>query len=201
MEMLNLTKSTKLLYDSQLTFFTTKTLHDILAMKSESVFFNYIWKLQKNGVLTKIERNKYILTANPPDTLMLANMLYQPSYISFETALNYYGILPQFPRETTSATTKKTKQKTIMENTYSYTHLDPRLYFGYEKRNDYIIATPEKALFDQAYLTSKGIKRLSIDEYDLSHIDKKIFYSYLGKAKANQQFQDTLNKIRSFVHI
>lgn len=199
--MLNLAKSTKLIYDSKLKFFTTKTIRDILDIDKESVFFDYIHKLIKNDVLTKIERNKYVLTSNVPDNMMLANMLYQPSYISFETALNFYGILSQFPRETTCATTKKTNQKLVGGNVYSYTHIDPKFYFGYEKTNDFIIATPEKALFDQAYLTSKGIKHLSIDEYDLTRINKKVFQSYLEKFKNNQQIQDTIKSIKYYLRL
>lgn len=201
MEMLNMATSTKLIYDSKLKFFTTKTIRDILDIDKESVFFNYIHKLIKNGVLTKIERNKYILTSSVPDNMTLANMLYQPSYISFETALNFYGILSQFPRETTCATTKKTNQKRMGENVYSYTHIDPKFYFGYEKTNDFIIATPEKALFDQAYLTSKGIKHLSIDEYDLSRINKKVFQSYIEKLKSNQQIQEIINNIKNYIRL
>jgi predicted transcriptional regulator of viral defense system len=201
METSNLAKSTKLLYDSDLKFFTTKTIRDILSIDKESVFFDYIHKLIKNDILTKIERNKYILTSKAPDTMILANMLYQPSYISFETALNFYGILSQFPRETTCATSKKTNQKLVGEKVYSYTHIDPKLYFGYEKTNDFIIATPEKALFDQGYLTSKGIKHLNIDEYDLSRINKKVFTSYLEKLKNNQQFHETLSVINKYLHL
>jgi len=198
---LNLATSTKLLYDSNLTFFTTKTLRDILNINNESVFFSHIYKLTENGVLTKIERNKYILTAKTPDNMTLANMLYHPSYISFETALNYYGILSQFPTETTSATTKKTNFKRVGNSQYSYTHVDPGLYFGYEKRDNFIIATPEKALFDQAYLTSKGLKTLSIDEYDLTLINISIFKSYLIKLKNNIQFKDVLNKMSKYLSL
>jgi hypothetical protein len=84
---------------------------------------------------------------------------------------------------------------------YSYTHIDPKFYFGYEKTNDFIIATPEKALFDQAYLTSKGIKHLSIDEYDLSRINKKVFQSYLEKFKNNQQIQDIIKSIKKYLRL
>ena len=45
----------------------------------------------------------------------------------------------------------------------------------YIKKNDVLIATPEKALFDQFYLASKGIKSVNIDEYDLKNINKKLF--------------------------
>ena len=201
MESSNLAKSTKLLYDSDLKFFTTKTIRDILVIEEQSVFFDYIHKLIKNNILTKIERDKYILTSKTPDTMMLANMLYQPSYISFETALNFYGILAQFPREITSVTTKKTNQKIVGEHVYSYAHIDPKFYFGYEKINDFIIATPEKALFDQGYLTSKGIKHLNMDEYDLSRINKNVFKSYIKKIENNQQFKEILSIFCKYLNL
>jgi len=79
-----------------------------------------------------------------------------------------------FPYETTSATTKQTKSKEYGNREYGFYHIKNDLFWGYEKQDNYLIATREKALLDQLYLFSKGIKQFPIDEYNLSSIDRKL---------------------------
>lgn len=76
----------------------------------------------------RIEKNKYILSDKKINDFELANFLQIPSYISFETALNYHGLLSQFPYEITSATCKKTNKKEFQDKIYSYVHIDRSLY-------------------------------------------------------------------------
>ena len=106
-----LTLATKNLYDSSLVLFTIKTLRDILEIEKEATFFSIIKRLQINSILEKIEKNKYKLRAANVSDFALANFIYQPSYVSFETALNFFGVLPQFPYEITSASSKKSLKK------------------------------------------------------------------------------------------
>ncbi|MFW5702849.1 MAG: type IV toxin-antitoxin system AbiEi family antitoxin domain-containing protein, partial [Candidatus Dojkabacteria bacterium] len=60
-------------------------------------------------VLIQLEKGKYQIAGRSPSDFAIAQFLYSPSYISFETALNYHGILPQFPHEITSATMRRKK--------------------------------------------------------------------------------------------
>jgi predicted transcriptional regulator of viral defense system len=193
MESYNLAVITKKVYDSGLTLFTHKTLRDLLDVSKSSTYFNIIKRLEENHILQKVERNKYHLLGRSLNDFSLASLLYQPSYISFESALNYYGILSQFPYETTSATPKKSQQKVVDEKIFTYNHLDKRLFWGYEKINDFLIALPEKALLDQLYLNSKGLKSLSLDEYDLSHINPIQFKQHLSLFPRTRQFQSQIN--------
>ena len=111
METYNLAYLTKKLYDTKLPVFSTKSLKDILEVKKESTYFSVVERLTKAEVIKKIEKNKYILSSPSANDFLIANFLYQPSYISLETALNLHGILSQFPYEITSITTRKTNRK------------------------------------------------------------------------------------------
>lgn len=86
----------------------------------------------------------------------LANELYQPSYISLETALSYYGLIPEQVFAIISVTTKKTQ---IFENSFGkfyYHHIQPKRFNDFieiqdEYKQSYWIATPERALIDYLY--------------------------------------------------
>lgn len=199
--MYNLALITKKIYSSDLKLFTLKSLRDILEIKKESTFFEVIRKLLKNEVLVKIERNKYFLKDAKIHDFALANFIYQPSYISFESALSFYGILSQFPYEVLSSTPKKTIQKVINKRVFVYIHIKKDLFWGYEKQAGFLIALPEKALLDQLYLASKGLKVLNFDEYDLSLIKTKRFKEYLLKFPKTRQFNKTLDLIKKYIHL
>jgi predicted transcriptional regulator of viral defense system len=159
--------------NSNKTFFNAKDLALLLGISNRRNLENTTKSLLDSGILTLIEKGKYYITRNKPDEFEIAQFIYSPSYISFETALNYHGILSQFPLITTSATTKKSVKKIIFNKEYFYTHMKKELFYGFEKNGDSLIAFPEKALVDQMYLSLKGIKSLSnIDEYNLSNINK-----------------------------
>jgi len=118
----------------------------------------------KNGWLERIKSGIYkIKDFGPDDPFIIANFIYSPSYISLESALNYYSIIPDIPFGTTLVTIKKTKNfKTENYGIFYYSHLKPDLFFGYkniiaEKNYSYNVAFPEKALFDYIYLKAKGI--------------------------------------------
>ena len=100
--------------------------------------------------------------------------------------MNFHGILSQFPIEITSATVKKTKNKEIDGNVYGYSHINKELFWGYEKKDGFLIAFPEKALLDQIYLSINGKKQIDISEYDLSGIDKKRLNEYIGNIKTGK---------------
>ncbi len=186
METYNISGLTKKLLGSRLKLFTLPTLQNLLKIENERTLFRVIETFQKNGVLTKIERNKYQITDSYVNSFEVANFLYQPSYISLETALNYWGILSQFPYEMTSITTKKTVEKEFDGVTYTYRHICPKYFGMFEKVDNALIASPEKALFDQIYLASKGLKILHMDEYDFTHINKKTFWNLCAQLHADK---------------
>ena len=199
-ERYNLASITKKIYESGFYFFKIMTLKDILEIKKESTLFSVVRKLVRAGVLTKIEKNKYVLKSAKVSDFALANFLYSPSYISFESALNFYGILSQFPYEISSATPKKSVQKEFEEKIFTYTKIKSELFWGYEKIENFLIALPEKALLDQIYLVAKGQKNINLDEIDLSKISISTFKKFLNMYPRTRQFLKMIKKLKE-IHL
>ncbi len=181
METLNLNKIIKRIYDSNRKTFTVKLLRDLLDNPKSSSFFSWLHRLVKNKVLIKVERGKYILVEAEIETFRLANFIYSPSYVSLESALNFYGVLSQFPVEQTSVTVKKSKQKFFRNKLFSYSRIKKELFWGYRKEGDFLIALAEKALLDQVYLISKGLKRLSFNELEWSRLNTKRLMNFSNR--------------------
>lgn len=182
METSNLATPIQKIYQSKLNLFTTKTLRDILGVNIPQItFFTMLARLTRQNALRKLERDKYILADAHVNSFQIANFLYEPSYISLFTALNFYGIVSQFPYEISSITTKKPVTKIIDNVAYRYVRMKKNLFWGYELKEGFLIAQPEKALLDALYLMSKGLAVVHIDELDLSNIDKKRFDLYKKK--------------------
>lgn len=190
---------TKKIYDSGFQFFTLNTLRNVLEINKESTFFGIISRLVKNQVLEKVEKDKYLVAGTKLNDFSLANLVYQPSYVSFESALNFYGILSQFPYEISSGTPKKTAKKLIKEKTFTYVHLQKSLFWGYEKKDNFLIALAEKALLDQLYLAAKGQKKVSLEEYDLSQIDQSRFQNFLKNYPRTRQFGNMIKLIKRYL--
>ena len=113
----------------------------------------------KKGNLVRIKKGLY--TDNlQVDAPVLSNVCYEPSYISFEFALSYYGLIPEHVNMLTSACfMKKNNKKYSVDNmTFEYRSI-PNDVFPYGilfiKNQDgirYKIASKEKALCDTLYL-------------------------------------------------
>lgn len=173
METSNLTAITKKLYESPLALFTTKTLRDLSgADVSAAAFFSILSRLTKRHILQKIERDKYMLAEGRLHDFNIANFLYEPSYVSLESALNFHGALSQFPYEIASITPRKPVTKTSNGKTFRYVKIKPTLFWGYETKHGFLLAQPEKALLDLLYLQSKGLAIIHLDELDWSRLDK-----------------------------
>jgi len=173
------------LYQSKLDLFTTKTLRDMAGKYvAEATFFAMLKRLTRQKVLEKLERDKYILAGAHVHDFQIANFLYEPSYVSLEAALNFHGVLSQFPYEIASITTRKPVTKKIDDKTYRYTRIKRALFWGYESVQGFLIAQPEKALLDLLYLTSKGLAIIHADELNTSKLDATRFAAYVKKFPA-----------------
>jgi len=122
-----------------------------------------------------------------PD-LYIANRIYEPSYVSLETALSHYSIIPEVSMAVTSITTKPTRRFKNSHGLFLYRTVKPRAFTGYyiETVNLYsvFIAEPEKAVADFFYFkTYRGkSSRLSgerLDKASLSKLNKRKLTRYL----------------------
>lgn len=137
-----------------------------------------IYRLVKDGFLLRLRPGFYMLPDNYASLDEIANQLYYPSYLSFESALSRYGIIGQIPYSLTFATLKKSKKMILIETEVIYSQLKPELFFGYKFEKGMNIAYGEKALLDQIYLASLGKNFIDYEELTLIDLSKKRFNEY-----------------------
>jgi predicted transcriptional regulator of viral defense system len=127
----------------------------------------------------------------------IANQLYFPSYLSFESALSRYGILSQIPYTQTFATNKKSKKMILWSTEVEFRQIKTDLFFGYELVDEIYLARPEKALLDQLYMVSRGLASLNLKELDLKNINASIFAQF--SREYPQYLQAKIRKIKKLV--
>jgi predicted transcriptional regulator of viral defense system len=117
---------------------------------------------QKKGYIIRIRNNWYSVTGRitmEAHLYWVANKIYRPSYVSLETALAYYGWIPEAVFTVTSISTRKTQTFDTPVGHFRYSSVKPALFFGYRLLNTEgygaKIAEPEKALLDYLYLNPK----------------------------------------------
>ena len=132
----------------------------------------------KMGLLIRIKRNLYVLSefwnrATKEDKFIIANLAETPSYISLMTALDYSNITTQMQKNFfESVAVQRTKTITLSESVFRYAKISQDLYFGFEKKDGFFIATPEKALLDAVYLLSYGRYAIDLSSIDPGKLDK-----------------------------
>ena len=152
--------------------FSSADLQKILQVADSNYSHVQATRLVKEGVIERVMRGWYVLASNRPSDFELANVLYGPSYVSLDSALNFYGILVQSPQEIISATTGLARKIEAGGKTFSYVHLDQKYYSDYQKSGDFLIASPEKALVDAMFFVALGRGSLSVEELNLQSVDK-----------------------------
>jgi predicted transcriptional regulator of viral defense system len=139
------------------------------------------WK--EKGYIKSIINGFYVFADQEPDENILffiANKIYSPSYISLETALGYYGFIPEAVFAVTSVSTRKTKTFSTIYGKMIYKHLHPRYLFGFNLVEfggfRFKIAAPEKAILDFLYLNSQIKSREDMKEvrFNQEEVQKKV---------------------------
>jgi len=182
-ESLNQTIIIKKFKEKEISLFTFSDFKKLFQIKKENTASKILERLTKKGILKRLIKKKYLFALSESDDFQIANFLYSPSYISLESALSFYGIITQFPYQITSVTLKKTKIIKTLNKEFFYSHIKPELFFDYEKKEKFLIASREKAFFDYLYFCSKGLRRFEKDDFDLNLINKKKFFSLLKETK------------------
>ena len=111
--------------------------------------------------------------------MLIANTLYGPSYVSFSTALHYYGLIDDMSQNIWSATIKRTKHYSTPLGAFEYLYM-PQEYYSIGitqvRAEDYsfLIATPEKALCDIMNVLTYLEEDLRFDMDHISSLDPGI---------------------------
>ena len=133
----------------------------------------------KNKLLIRLKRDLYMLpekfeNLDVPKQYALANRLQVPSYISLTSALSFYEITTQVQQSFfESIAVERTKSVEIRDTVFKYFKIQKKLYFGFVKKEDFFIASPEKAFLDALYFMSLSRYRLDLDALDIKKFNLK----------------------------
>jgi len=152
---------------------------------------------QQSGFIIKLRNEWYCFTDNNTVESFLfsiSNKIYQPSYISLETALSFYGVIPEGVFIIQGISTLKTNQFHNTQGNFRYKHIKTKLFFGYQiiKFGQFTIkiADLEKTILDSLYYNTQ-LETIQ-DFYDLRW-NKNSLKEKLNKDKLN----DYVNQINS----
>jgi predicted transcriptional regulator of viral defense system len=153
------------------------------------------------GQIYQLRRGLYSLA--PPylrtraHPFLIANRIVRGSYVSLQSALVHYGIIPEYAPLTTSITTLRPQVYHTPLGVFDYRHVRPGLFSGYRRihlgeRQYAFVAMPEKALLDLIYLTPagdtieylQGLRLQNLDRLDMAFMQG--FVTEAGKPKLHR---------------
>ena len=142
------------------------TLSTILLNHGYKSIKDKIDNLKRKGIIKTLKKGLYIHTSQYTNNIIskeiIANSMLSPSYISFDYALYFHGLIPESVIDITSATTKRSKSFKTDYGIFSFRQVNKKLFsIGLKIKSgsngNFLIATKEKALCDKIYFT-KDIK-------------------------------------------
>lgn len=163
-------------------------LTDVLATYSQPRrIINY---LLKKEYIIRVKKGLCILGEKNPfchlfSTFRLASLIYGPSYISLESALSFYGLIPEAAYHVTSITSKRNKVFETPVGIFSYHYLDSIRYpLDTTISNDQagrgvLIASPEKAVVDTLWRQKSDLDDMGVEEFFFEYLrsDEEAFKS------------------------
>lgn len=173
----------------------------------------FVFRNARKGLLTRLKKSQkgslYCLADNLPNQYLIANRIYEPSYISFDTAMSFYGIIPETIYTITSATTKATREFKANNIRFTYYRIKKPVYTGYRPikylNETVLIAEPEKALADYFYFIALKKRQLNYERLNLKNIRKnklvkfaRLFNRPRVLKLINQLYADTRNPPRIY---
>ena len=178
-----------------------------------------ISELLRQGMLVTLRRGLYMVSPKMSDTQpspwIIANHLYGPSYVSLQSALAYYGMIPERSYETSSVALKAARSYQNDMGRFSYQRVPlPYYSFGLKSislgsNQSALMASPEKAICDLIVLTpyvnlrSKKntltylLDDLRMDEDSLKKLNLPLISSWLDDAPKKESLQTLIHTIHS----
>lgn len=152
-----------------------------------------IYRWCKKGYIIKLRNGYYAFReclGGGRNNYFLSQFIYRPSYISLQTVLSLYGLIPEAIFSTTAVSTLKTMTFSNEVSSFAYQTISPKLFWGYERfmmkngKQAYNLASLEKALLDFLYLnpyynTEEDFIELRFDDYIMNDVlDRETLLSY-----------------------
>jgi predicted transcriptional regulator of viral defense system len=133
------------------------------------------------GKIWQLRRGLYALAPpfqkSAPHPFLVANQMVSGSYVSLQSALACYGLIPEYVPVITSVTTQRPGEWDNPVGHFTYRHVQADLFFGYhhlevDNGQSAFIASPEKALLDLVYLQPGGDDPSYLESLRLQNLDR-----------------------------
>jgi hypothetical protein len=167
-----------------------------------------ITDLLRKGFLIRVKKGLYVFgefyRKRPYSLELLANLIYGPSYISLDYALQYYGLIPERVETITSVTTGRSKKFSTPVGTFTYQSITLLAFqsgmnlVGFGDGGSCMIALPEKALADkirsdrgtslsnQKDMHSYLFDNLRLDLNSVKEMDPDLFEGYADSYRSKK---------------
>jgi predicted transcriptional regulator of viral defense system len=134
----------------------------------------------RSGKIQRLRRGLYAIAPpyqkQQPHPFLVANHLQKASYVSLQSALSFYGLIPEVVNVTTSVSTGRPERLETPLGTYEFRHVKQESFFGYQMTSlgdqSAFVATPEKALLDLIYLQPGGDSTAYLEELRLQNTEQ-----------------------------
>jgi len=141
------------------------------------------------GKVYQLRRGLYSLAPpyqqTRPHPFLVANQLVRPSYVSLQSALAYYGLIPEYVPLTTNVTSDRPQEFATPLGKFKFQRVKTERFFAFnledlgDGQNAYV-ALPEKALLDLAYLHPggdslpylRGLRLQNLEQINLTSVRK-----------------------------
>ena len=171
---------------NKLIIFSLRDIENLFPEENLKTLKNNLGRWVKKALLLRLRKNLYEfiepgLESNIPD-VYVGNKLYAPSYISLETALSIYSLIPDIAVQVTSLTTLPTREFKNRHGSFFYRSCQKKAFTGYKLMQyegvKILIADKEKALVGFIYFSIRQKEPLDFDEERLERdLVKKLNWS------------------------
>ena len=160
----------------------------------------------KSGKLLQLRKGLYTLSPEyrktSPHPFYIANKLVRGSYVSLQSALEYYGLIPEYVPNITSVTTGRPGTYSTPLGFFIYKHVKKSLFFDFTlvdmgESQQVFIARPEKALIDLLYLTPGADSLAYLEGLRLQNLDN-LNINYLKELAEKTGSQKLKRAVRRF---
>ena len=133
----------------------------------------------KSGRIVQLRRGLYALAPpyqkTKPHPFVVANRMVGASYVSCQSALSFYDLIPENLSRVISITGKRPGHWDTPLGAYHFRHIKPEYLRGYQMTDlgagqQALVATPEKALLDLIYLQPNGDEPAFLAELRLQNL-------------------------------
>jgi len=178
------------------------SLDDLASLETDKGYLKVLLsRYEKAGKAVRLKKGLYVAKEYLEKTKengagsvyleFLANLLYQPSYLSLDYILYKHNLLTEVPVNFTSVALKKTKALSNNLGRFFYRKVKSDLFIGFEtvKEGGFTVsrATKAKALFDYLYLRKNdlvnqaSVSELRLNLKELNNKDKKELKAYVKR--------------------